>query len=150
MFRISRSRFTRLALVPTFFFLAVGTTSCSFCVGSGCSNGTIDFGTSFKQDSSGGGFSIIGKTDTFTLGQSVAMVAKLSEGAGAHSISLEVSRNSSRHTLAYHVNATDSNVLANKFTPADLTSLGVSTAGTYTFRFLRGSKELAKGTMTEK
>ena len=142
----------RLAAIPVLLLVSLSAAGCSgsFCVGSGCDNGKIFFGSNFKQSSKGGDISVVGKTDTFHMGQKVAMVADLSDNAKATTLSLQVSRNGTHHAIPYHISSAKSNVLASLFTPTQLQTLGVTSTGTYTFRILRGSKQLAKGSMTEK
>lgn len=142
---------TRWALIPVLALAALSATagcSASFCAGSGCDKGTIVFGTSFKQDS--GSISIVGKKDTFKLGEPVTMLATLSEDAGAKQLTLEVTGKGSHRSVPYGISSASSNELANQFKRADLDTLGITASGDYTFRILRGSKELAKGSMTEK
>lgn len=148
----SLKHMTVVALAGTFVLLPLGVAGCggSFCAGSGCDAGKIYFGSNYKQSNSGGGISVVGRSSTFKLGQSVAMVANLTENAGTKTLTLRTSQNGRVHAVPYHVGSGKSNVFANVFTSSALAVLGVNSAGTYTFQLLRGSKQLAKGSMTEK
>jgi hypothetical protein len=149
---ISLGWFARVGLVPVLLSLAVGAAGCSVsaCAGSGCDNGKITFGSNIKQNSKDGTLSLVGKTGTFTLGRSLAMLAILSENAGSKSLTLDVSHSGKHRSIPYSVHSKGSNELAHLFNAADLNVVGITTAGSYNFRILRGSKVLAKGSMTEK
>jgi len=122
----------------------------SFCIGSGCDGGKIYFGTSYKQAHAGGSISIVGRTSKFTLGQSVAMVANLSQKPGTLTLLLRVTRNGRAHSLPYGLSSKQDNVVASLFPASQLATLGITQAGTYSFQLLHGSKQLASGSMTEK
>jgi len=129
--------------------LSLGASGCSvsFCAGSGCDSGKIFFGKHYKQ--SGGSISVVDKSSSFKLGESVAMVANLNQNAGSTNLTLKVSHGGKSQSFPYHVTSTKDNIEASLFSPATLASLGVTSAGSYTFEMLRGSKQLAKGSMTE-
>src|SRR5947209_1148716 len=131
---ILTSQLARLVVVPTIILMGVSLTGCqaSFCAGSGCDSGKVYFGSNYSQPSGGGGaISVVGKTDTFKLGQKVAMVANLSENAGAKTLTLEITGPKGHRSVPYHISSTSSNELANVFTRTDLASLGVSRPGSY-------------------
>ena len=149
MFGLSKG-LTGGLLTGSLVLSAFGMAGCqaSFCAGSGCDAGKIFFGTNYKQTSSG--ISVVGRSSTFTLGQSVAMVANLSQNPNTLTLTLRVSRNGKATSEPYRLTSKQNNVLASLFTSSDLTTLGITQAGTYSFGLLRGSKQLAGGSMTEK
>lgn len=142
----------RMVLIPVLMFVGLGAAGCSAsaCAGSGCDSGKITFGSTIKQDKKDSSLSLVGKRDTFTLGHSFAMLAILSENAGSKSLTLEVSHGGKHRSVPYSVSSKSSNELAHLFSPSDLNVVQVTSAGSYKFQILRGSKELAKGSMTEK
>jgi hypothetical protein len=146
-----QGRLARAALLPALIPLTFVTSGCgfSFCVGSGCDSGTIEFGSDIQQSKSGGALSIVGKTDTFRPGQRIAMLAYLSEQAGTRTLALDVTSKHSHRSVPYRIADAKDNEIGTVFSRSDLNVLGITTPGTYTFRVLHGSKELAKGSMTE-
>jgi hypothetical protein len=134
------------------FATTLGMAGCSahFCAGSGCDSGTIEFGSNFNQPKAGGAISIVGKASTFNLYGSVAFVAHLSAKAGAKSLTLRVIHGNTTHSTPYPVHGTSSNELADLLSNITLHGLGVTRPGNYTFRFYRGTKQLATGSITEK
>jgi hypothetical protein len=143
--------FAHLALVPLLLSVGISAAGCglNFCPGTAC-GGNILFGSNLKQATKGGDSIVVGKSDTFAIGQTVAFVAVLSENAGAKTLSLEVSGNDRNNALTYSVRSASSRQLAGIVGAARLKTLGVTRPGSYTWRFLRGEKLLAKGTITEK
>jgi hypothetical protein len=143
---------TRAILLIGLAAIALGVSGCSahFCAGSGCDNGKIYFGSNVKQQKKSGDLSIVGKANDFKLSQNVAFVAYLTEAAGVHSITLKVTCGSHTKSTAYPVRTTGSNEVAHILNAADLQLLGITAPGKCTFFFKRGSKQLAKGSMTEK
>ncbi len=141
-----------VVLAVAVILATLGAAGCkaSFCAGSGCNAGKIYFGKNYKQSGNGGNISVVGKTTTFKLGQNVAMVADLSQNAKAKTLTLKVTKGGTAHAVPYNVGSPKSNVMANLFTPGDLSTLGITAAGKYNFVILRGSKQLAKGSLTEK
>lgn len=146
------SKLIMMVIVGLSLGATVGLAGChaSFCVGSGCNRGTIEFGKSFQQSRKGGDISIVGKKSTFRLGQDVAMVAHLSQNAKTKTLALRVTGNGDHMNVAYPVSAPTSNVLAYGFSPKNLAAFGITKPGTYTFELLRKTKMLAKGSLTEK
>ncbi len=132
--------------------VAVGTAGChaSFCAGSGCSAGHIDFGTNYKMAGQHGDISIIGKRSTFRVGENIGLVAHLSSAAGTKALRLQVTWHGSAHQLTITIANPKSNVVGAVLAPANLSVLGISQPGRYTFRMLHGTKQLAGGSLTEK
>jgi hypothetical protein len=152
VFRTARTWLPRLAIVCVLLPISAATSGCgfSFCAGSGCDSGKIYFGGDIQQSQGGGAISLVGKTDTFHLGQNVALLANLSESAGTTTLALEVTGKNLHKTVPYHIQNAKDNEIGTVFSPSNLSALGVTSPGTYTFRVLHGSKQLASGSMTEK
>jgi hypothetical protein len=148
----ARQAVARGLLALLLFATTLGMAGCSahFCVGSGCESGTIEFGSNFNQPKADGAISIVGKTSTFHLYETVAFVAHLSAKAGAKALTLRVTHGKKTTSTRYPVRLASSNELANLLSNISLRELGVTRPGSYTFRFYRGRKQLATGSLTEK
>lgn len=145
-------RLTGVIVAPALVLVSLSVAGChaSFCAGSGCGgSGKIDFGTSYKH-AHGGDFSIVGKKKSFKLGQNVAMVGHLTGTAGTKALTLKATRNGTAHSLTLHIPSSRDKVVAATLAPGNLTFLGVTHPGNYTFRLLGHSKQLAKGTLSER
>ena len=111
-------------------------------------SGVIEFGTAWDQDT----LTITKAASSFkTTTKKIAYVMRLSEAAGATSLTISLTRRSSGGSettivsLSLSVANPDFDILGNS---ADLATIAGNKAGTYVMRVIREGKTLAEGTFT--
>lgn len=116
----------------------------------GGGNGSIKFGTDYKE--SGSSYDIVGEKSTFSKGDTIAFVANLKERANTTTLTMSLVQVNSDgtekelYTEDSDITNKDSNVIAYK-NPL-LLSVYVKDAGTYKIKLSRDTTVLAEGTFT--
>jgi hypothetical protein len=130
----------RLAVIPlALAFGCLGLVGCDVNTSATTGGGKVTFGSGFDNNS----FSVTGQTDTFTAGDKITWVAKLSDTTGSTDVLSLVEHQGSAERTIFSRQFTNSNPSDNELSNTYDTS--GDAAGQYTMRVIKGDNIIASG-----
>jgi len=139
---------SRAGILALILFAAslIATTTANACGGSGCVDGGIKFGSSFKQGSSS--LTVVNPASSFKVGQTFALVAWFRGAAGTIQLTLAAIGPGGTKSLHYTLLHSTDVATALHLRSSVRALLGITRAGKYTMELLKGKSVLAKGSFS--